>query len=200
MRRMMRVLFCVALAMTGCGTQSGAFRATVDASAAPDTRFIQVYYAIGEPGSMPIATPEILAGKAPAATTAMTWSGHFLLGPGYHGVPIVLQGPADGDGPLYVGVIGLSDTGVSGGAWSGPIEDAVGAMTKLDVDPSLVPEVWGTPSEDGGCYRLNTGAAMVYITRPDDPDCDGLTGAQDKQPYAFCDPTATSGPAHDACQ
>jgi hypothetical protein len=73
-------------------------------------------------------------------------------------------------------------------------------MVTLEVDPALVPETWGTKSEDGGCYRLNTGAAMVYITRADDPDCDGLTGAQDKQPYAYCDPSATTGPAHDACQ
>jgi hypothetical protein len=41
---------------------------------------------------------------------------------------------------------------------------------------------------------------MVFVTRADDPDCDGLIGAQDTQPYAYCDPKATSGPAHDACR
>ncbi|HEX3763451.1 MAG TPA: hypothetical protein VHW23_32370 [Kofleriaceae bacterium] len=188
------------LVMIGCGTQSGPFRATIDASAAPNTALVEVYYASGEPGSMPIATPDILAGKVPAATVAMTWSGGFLVGPGYHDMPVGVGGTATG--PLYIGVIGLgpTETGISGGAWSGPIDDPGGAMVELKLDPTLVPEVWGTQAETGKCYRLNTGTTMVYITRPDDPDCDGLTGAQDKQPYAFCDPSATTGPAHDACQ
>jgi hypothetical protein len=198
---MIRVLSAAGLVMMGCGAQSaqsGSFRATIDASAAPDTRFVEVYYANGEPGSTPIATPDILAGTSSLATTAMVWSGQFLVGPGYHG-PVGVGGPS-GDGPLYLGVIGLGGTGITGGAWSGPIAQPDGAMVELHLDPALVPEVWGTPAETGQCYRLNTGAATVYITRGDDPDCDGLIGSQDRQPHAYCDPSATSGPAHDACQ
>ena len=203
--RMVRILVCLGFLLAGCGTsRSGpfTFRATVDASTAPGTRFVEVYYATGAPGSAPIATPDILAGTAPAATTAMTWSGQFLVGPAYHGVPVGFGvGSSTGvDLPLYVGVIGLGDAGVTGGAWSGPIDDPNGTMPDLKVDPGLIPEVWGTQSETGGCFRLNTGAVTVYITRADDPDCDGLTGAQDKQPDAYCDPAATTGPARDACQ
>ncbi len=176
------------------------FLATIDASAAPSTVFVEAYFASGAPGSMPIATPDILAGTAPPATTAMTWAGRASVQAGYHGQPVgaFLEG-APGH-PMYVGVIGLSETGISGGAWSGPIDDSKDDMVELKLDPALLPEVWGTQSETGKCFRLNTGAATVFLTRADDPDCDGLTGAQDTQPYAYCDPKAASGPARDACQ
>src|SRR5882724_8141527 len=107
--RMVRILVYLGLLLVGCGTsRSGpfTFRATVDAAAAPGTRFVEVYYATGAPGSAAIATPDILAGTAPAAATAMTWSGQFLVGPAYHGVPVGFGvGSSTGvDLPLYVGV------------------------------------------------------------------------------------------------
>ena len=176
--------------------------ATIDAAAAPSTVLVDTYFAIGAPGSMPIATPNILAGTAPPATTAMTWAGFTWVGAGYHGqsVGVGIQGTTSIGHPVYLGVIGFSETGISGGAWSGPIDHPEDAMVELKLDPALLPEVWGMQSETGRCFRLNTGAATVFITHADDPDCDGLIGAQDTQPYAYCDPNATSGPAHDACR
>jgi hypothetical protein len=48
--------------------------------------------------------------------------------------------------------------------------------------------------------RLKTPAVTYFVmTRVDDTDCDGIADAEDSQPYAYCDPTAPSGPAHDAC-
>jgi hypothetical protein len=174
------------------------FLVTIDASAVPSTMFVFAYFANGAPGSMPIATPDILAGTAPPATTAMTWAGRSLSF-GYHEPVMIVPGGELGH-PMYFGAVGLSETGISSGAWSGPIDHPEDGMVELKLDPGLLPEQWGTRSEAGRCFRLNTGAAMVFVTRADDPDCDGLIGAQDTQPYAYCDPQATSGPAHDACR
>lgn len=199
---MWKVLVGLGLVTIGCGAPARTmFRATIDASAAPSTVEVETYFAIGSPGSMPVATPDILAGTAPPATAAMTWTGFAMVGAGVHGEPVVvgLEGGAGIDGPLYVGALGLGEAGISG-AWSGPIEDPEQAMVTLRLDPGLQPEVWGTPSGTGQCFRLNIGAATVFIEHGNDPDCDGLTGAEDTQPYAYCDPTATSGPARDACQ
>jgi hypothetical protein len=197
---MSRVFLFLGLVTMGCGTQAESVnpQVTIDASAAPSTVLVEAYVATGTPGAMPIATPDILAGRAAPATTAMVWFGRFAIGPGYHGQPVVVRTGATTDRPVYVGVIGLGGTGVSGGAWSGPIDHPEDGV-ELKLDPALLPEGWGTQSESGECFRLNTGATTVFITRADDPDCDGLTGAQDRQPYAYCDPTATSGPARDAC-
>jgi len=200
---MPRVFVVLGLVMVGCGTQGPAmFDVTVDTSAAPAAVLVSVYYASGPPSSTPIATADILAGKAPAATTAMVWSGQLMGAAGVHRTTLGfgLRSSTGIDGPMYVGVTALGETGIAAGAWSGPIDHPEDVSLRLALDPALLPEAWGTLSDTGArCFRLNTGAATVFITRAEDPDCDGLTGAQDPQPYTFCDPTATSGPAHDAC-
>lgn len=81
----------------------------------------------------------------------------------------------------------------------GPIEDVENAEIDLALDAALVPELWGTRSETGKCFRLRVGTTTMFITRADDADCDGRLDAQDSQPFAYCDPAAVSGPAHDAC-
>jgi hypothetical protein len=177
------------------------FDVTVDTSAVPTTVILDVYYATGSPSSTPIATPDILTGRAPATTTAMVWSVLATGSAGVHTTTIGLglRSSTGFDHPMYIGVIALSNTGVAAGAWSGPIDQPENSTLQLSLDPTLVPEAWGHLSDSASCFRLQAGTTTVFITRTDDPDCDGLTGAQDMQPYAFCDPTATSGPAYDAC-
>src|SRR5678816_3637164 len=90
-RCMLRMFVFLGLAVMGCGTQrSGPIRfdISIDTSAAPTAVFVAAYYAFGTPSSMPIATPNILAGTAPPAGTAMTWSGRELAEAGIHGQPI----------------------------------------------------------------------------------------------------------------
>lgn len=199
---MLRSFCFLGLATIGCGTQGPAmFDVTVDTSTVPAAALLYVYYATGSPSSTPIATPDILAGHAPAATTAMVWSALATSSAGVHTTTIGfgLWSPTGFGHPLYVGVIALGDTGIVAGAWSGRIDQPDDFMLQLPLDPTLVPEAWGRLTDSESCFRLHTGATTVFITRADDPDCDGLTGAQDTQPHAFCDPSATSGPAHDAC-
>jgi hypothetical protein len=199
---MSRVVVLQALVMISCGTQGPArFDVTVDTSAAPAAAIVYVYYASGPSSSTPIATPDILAGNAPAAVTATVWSGLPMGSAGVHGTTLGfgLRTSTGFDHPMYVGVVALSQTGIVAGAWSGPLDHPEDSSLLLELDPALLPEAWGRLSDGSPCFRLNTGTATVYITQAEDPDCDGLTGAQDTQPYAFCDPTAMSGPPRDAC-
>jgi hypothetical protein len=200
---MSRVFVLLALVMIGCGTQGPTtFDVTIDTSAAPAAVFVYVYYASGPPSSTPVATPDILAGKAPAATPATLWSGRPMGSAGIHGTALGfgLRSSTEFDHPMYVGVVGLSLTGIAAGAWSGPLDDPNNFSLQLSLDPALLPEVWGELSDSFPCFRLRTDTATLFITQAQDPDCDGRTGAQDTQPFAFCDPAATSGPARDACQ
>ena len=199
---MPRVSLVPSLAMIGCATHGPVMLdVTVDTSAAPAAALLDVYYASGPSSSTPIATPDVLAGTAPAATNATVWAGQLMGSAGVH-TPTLgfgLRSSMGFDDPMYVGVVALGHAGVAAGAWSGPIDLSADSSLELALDPTLLPETWGRLTDSVPCFRLSTGATTVFITRAEDPDCDGLTGAQDTQPYAFCDPAATSGPAHDAC-
>ena len=66
----------------------------------------------------------------------------------------------------------------------------------------LAVEMWGR--DDGTaaqplCARVELADSSAYFVRYDDADCDGIPDHFDCKPDTYCDPAATSGPAHDAC-
>jgi hypothetical protein len=189
------------LAMIGCASEpSGTtfLHVSVDHSRVPGTLHVSIYFGGGATSATSIATPEILAGQAQPAAHAMSLPGHAIVQFGRDAFDGGVRS-AKFDHPMYVAVAAIDDAlGISGG-WSGPIEHPEDASITITLDPALQPELWGTQSDGGDCVRLDTGSTTVFLNRAEDPDCDGLTGAQDTQPYTFCDPTATSGPARNAC-
>ena len=192
----------VILAISGCADPSSEatfLTISIDHSQVPGDLHVSSYFGGGTTGSKPIATPEILAGHVQLAEHAMSWAGRPIVEFARNAFGVG-AGSLHFDHPTYVGVAAIDSAGKIIGGWSGPIEKPENATISITLDPALQPEQWGTQREGGSCYRLDTGSITVYLTDADDPDCDGLTGAQDNQPYAFCDPAATSGPAHDACR
>jgi len=71
--------------------------------------------------------------------------------------------------------------------------DVADSVARVALAPATV-EVWGH-----GCVRFVTPSETHYVVTVGDYDCDGQFGAADCKPTTYCDPSATSGPAHDAC-
>jgi hypothetical protein len=200
----LRVLALVGLAMIGCEGQDddpieGSF---VDISIDPGPGgfdHLELYYGSGSPDSKPIATPAILSGTEPPAAAVTSYVGGSLLridhGGSYHYRLWDLRFAH----PVYIGVAAIGGNGAKAGGSSGPIEHPENSAIRITLDPALRPELWGTPTASGQCFRLKTGSSTFFVLRGSDPDCDGITGSQDSQPYAFCDPAATSQAGRDAC-
>jgi hypothetical protein len=78
-----------------------------------------------------------------------------------------------------------------------PGQVAPSSVAASEVTVTVVPatvEVWSH-----GCVRLVLATESRYVVTVGDYDCDGQFGAADCKPTTYCDPSATSGPAHDAC-
>ena len=166
-------LALVGLAMMGCGPQhdqppAGAFLdVRIDATAVPVFHHLDLYYGDGFMDPRPIATPAVLAGNEPPAEDATSWSGGHVVridhGQSYRYTKWQLTGFSH---PIYIGVAAVDRSGhVLAGGSSGPIDGPTHLAITIALDPSLRPELWGSP-----------------------------------QPYAFCDPAATSQAVRDACR
>lgn len=195
-------LAALSVAVVGCSSNSSPsmIHVAVAHDAVPDAVFVSAFYGTGTASTTLVLTPQLLAGAASSASTAMRWTGHTIVETARDafGFGVGVGASAGVDDPVYVGVAAFGATGaLVAGGWSGPIDDAEAVIT---LDPALQPELWGARDGGGTCFRLDTGSTMVFLTRGDDKDCDGLADANDPQPYEFCDPTATSGPPQQECQ
>lgn len=205
---MRRGVVLAGLVMIGCGPRcddnppgGSSFDVRVDTAALPVFHHLELYYGDGFMDPMPIATPAILAGAALPAKDATSWGGGYVVRIDRGQDPRHRWQLTGFSHPIYVGVAAVDRTGgVLAGGSSGPIDGPANPEITIALDPALRPELWGSPSEYGRCFRLSTGSSTFFVTRGSDRDCDGIDSAQDLQPYAFCDPAATSQAARDACR
>ncbi len=208
----MRSLLLLAL-VTGClpdehdpGDYS--LTLTVDTSAAGTIDRLEVLggaTAISVGGELPTApiTPQMLAsGEAPPASARIVGGG-----PVGFATPVWL---ADHSGATLVssdvgydvlgtyGVVVGYRGGVAVAAGELPAGQVVpSSVAASDVTVALAPatvEVWSH-----SCVRLVLASETHYVVTLGDYDCDGLFGSADCKPTTYCDPSATTGPAHDAC-
>ncbi len=178
---------------------------TVDASAAGPIDGVVVFagdqpIAIG--GELPTApiSPAMLATGEPAPTNVRIFAGEGVYfdqrtWPGGSEATLTTSYGYDSLAQ-YGAVIGLhGGVPVAAGELHGgiaPSNEADSHVT-VAVQPTTA-EVWGD-----GCMRLVAGAETHYVVLLGDYDCDGIFSPDDCKPTTYCDRTATSGPAHDAC-
>jgi hypothetical protein len=89
-----------------------------------------------------------------------------------------------------------------------PPNNGANGTIPVALDDSLVSEFFGTPftwdnydpTEFQPCVRVSGPASTRYFVASDDFDCDAIPNETDCKPSTYCDPSATSGPAYDACQ
>ncbi len=89
-----------------------------------------------------------------------------------------------------------------------PADNGASTTIAVPLDGSLVGELFGAPftwdnydpTEFQPCVRLSGPASTHYFVSSDDFDCDTIPNETDCKPSTYCDPSATSGPAYDACQ
>lgn len=154
-------------------------------------------------GELPTApiTPAMLAANQPPPTNVSIVGGGLIpMGSGWPAgqtdATFVLDGSIDLASATVIGAKYVDgQTTYSAADLPRGVSTAQGdAYVEVSLAASPGVEVWG-----GGCLRIETSQRTQYVVHLGDYDCDGLYGLDDCKPTTYCDKTATSGPAHEAC-
>jgi len=209
---MMRIVSLFLIASVGCALpdendpEDNMLSIRVDASRVGPPSSISLFGGstpITVGGELPTApiTPAMLAANQPPPTSVS------IVGGGL--VPLRSTWPAGKTDATFVveGSIQLTYAAVIGRQYVdgqtvySAAELPRGASTTdgdayLDVSLVAYPnaEEWGS-----GCLRLEASGVTRYVVRLGDYDCDGMYGTDDCKPTTYCDKTATSGAAYEAC-